>query len=107
MRLDGDRWAAGERDALDHIRIERALRQELGAAELFRFRFKDIDEELANRLALLFRIADTGQRGQELLRCINVDERNIVVPLNSATTFSASASRSNPWSRWTMRPCLT
>src|SRR5205823_11868574 len=32
VRLDGHRRAAGEGDALDHIRIERALREEIGAA---------------------------------------------------------------------------
>jgi hypothetical protein len=35
VRLDGHRGAAGEGDALDHIRIERALREEIRAAELF------------------------------------------------------------------------
>ena len=61
------------------------MRQKLGrllvvAGELFCFCFKDIDEELANRLALLLRIGDAGERGQKCLRCINVNERNIVVP---------------------------
>ena len=84
VRLDGDRRPAGERHALDHVGIECALRQESGrlpavACELFCFCFKDIDEELANRLALLLRIGDAGERGQKFLRRINVNERNIVV----------------------------
>ena len=90
VRLDGDRRAAGERHALDHVGIERALRQELGAAELFCFRLEHIDEELADRLALGLGIADALERVEEVLRRVNVDERNVVVAAEQATTFSAS-----------------
>src|SRR5690606_19440833 len=34
--LDGDRGAAGEGDAFDHVGIKRALDEEIGAAELLR-----------------------------------------------------------------------
>ena len=38
---------------LDHVGIERALRQELGAADLLRLRLERLDEEPADRLPLL------------------------------------------------------
>ncbi len=44
VRFDGDRRSAGERDALDHVGIERALRQKLGAPDFLRFGFENIDE---------------------------------------------------------------
>ena len=65
MRLDGHRRPAGERHALDHVGIERALGQELGAAELLRLRLEHVDEQLADGLALGFRIGDAFQRAQE------------------------------------------
>ena len=55
VRLDRHRGAAGEGDALDHVGIERALRQEIGAADLLGLRFEHVDEEAADGLALLSR----------------------------------------------------
>ena len=49
------RRAAGEADALDHVRIERALGQEVGAAELGGFLLEHLDEQPADGLALWFR----------------------------------------------------
>ena len=57
VRLDGDRRAAGEGNAFDHVGIERALREEIGAAELLGFLLKDLDEQPADGLALVFRVA--------------------------------------------------
>ena len=68
MRFDGDRRPACKRYALDHVGIERALRQEIGAAELFRFRLEHIDEEATDRLALELGIGDAGQRIEEIRR---------------------------------------
>jgi hypothetical protein len=39
-------------DAFDHVRVERALRQEIGAAHLARFGLEHVDEGLADELAL-------------------------------------------------------
>jgi hypothetical protein len=61
VRLDRYRRATGERHALDHVRIERALRQEFSAADLLRLRLEHIDEQPANGLALLFRVRDAGE----------------------------------------------
>ena len=56
VRLDRHRRPAAEGDALDHVGIERALRQELGAAELARLLVEDFYEEPADGLALGFRV---------------------------------------------------
>ncbi len=52
VALDGTDRPAGEGDALDHIGIERALRQEIRAAELLRLGLEDFDEQPADGLAL-------------------------------------------------------
>src|SRR5712691_1683513 len=62
VRLDGHRRSAGERHALDHVGIKRALREELGAAELSRFLLEHVDEELSNGLSLALGISDAGER---------------------------------------------
>ena len=68
VRLDGDRRAAGERDAFDHVGIERALGQELGAADLLRLLLEHVDEVLADGLALGLGIGDARERFKKLLR---------------------------------------
>ena len=78
MRLDGDRGAAGERDALDHVRVERSLREEVGAADLLGLGVEHVDEQFADGLALLFGVLDAGQRLEEDLTVVDVDERNVV-----------------------------
>ena len=79
VRFDRDRWPAGERHAFDDVGIERALRQELGAADFFGFGLEHLDEIFADNLALSFRIGDAGQRGEELLGGIDVHKGDIVV----------------------------
>ena len=78
VRLDGHRRSAGERHALDHVGIERALRQKFRAADLFRFALEHIDEELADGLALLLRVADAGERAEEQVAGLDVHQRNVV-----------------------------
>ena len=56
VRLDGDRRPAGEGHRLDDVGIERALGQEVGAAELARLLVEDVDEGGADDLALLLRV---------------------------------------------------
>ena len=65
VRLDRHRRAAGEGDALDHVGVERALRQEIGAADFFGLGVEHVDEQPADGLALLFGIADAGQLAEE------------------------------------------
>src|SRR5262245_26712066 len=78
MRLDSYRWASGERHAFDNIRIERALRKKLGAADFLRLCLEHFDEQLPDGLALLLRVLDALERLEERLRGIHVHERNVV-----------------------------
>src|SRR5215470_14488149 len=78
MRLDSYRWASGERHAFDNIRIERALRKKLGAADFLRLCLERFDEQLPDGLALLLRILDAFERFEERFRSIHVHERNVV-----------------------------
>ena len=67
VRLDGHRRPAGERHALDHVGVERALGQELGAAELLGLLLEHVDEQRADGLALGLRVGLAGQRREEAL----------------------------------------
>src|SRR3546814_13626711 len=55
VALDRHARAAGEGHAFDHVGVEGALCQEVGAAELLRFFLEHIDEFAADELALLDR----------------------------------------------------
>src|SRR6187455_3204709 len=79
MRFDGGRWAAERGSALDHVWIERALRQETDVADLVSLRLEHIDEQLADHLALDLGVGDPLQRIKELRRGINGDERDVIV----------------------------
>jgi hypothetical protein len=65
VALDGHRRPAGERDALDHVGIERALGEEIGAAELLGLFLEHVDEQLADGLALDLRIGLAFERTDE------------------------------------------
>ena len=65
MRLDRDRRAAGRRHAFDDVGIERALRQEFGAAHLCRFLLEHLDEGRADDLALALGVARRLRARQE------------------------------------------
>ena len=60
-------WAALVSDVadLDDVRVERALGQEVDPAELGRLLLEDPDELVADDLALLLRVLDAGQAGEE------------------------------------------
>ena len=79
VRLDGHRRAAGEGDALDHVGIERALRQKIRAADFLGFRVEHVDEQAADGLALDFGIGDAFELAEELLRRIHMHQRDVVV----------------------------
>ncbi len=79
MRLDGDRRPAGERHALDHVGIQRALRQKIRATNFLGFRIEHIDEQPPDGLALHFRIGDAGKLTQKRLGGVNMHQRNVVV----------------------------
>ena len=58
VALDRDRWPAGEGHAFDHIGVERALREEIRAADFLRFFLKHVDEFAADEFALCFGVGD-------------------------------------------------
>ena len=62
---------------LDHVRIDRALREPLAPpfGELGRFALEHVDEQAADDLALLLGVGDAGERRQELVAGIDVDRR--------------------------------
>ena len=75
MRLDRHTRAAGHAHALDHVRIQRALRQKVRAAEFCRLLLEHLDEQPADRLALRFRIGNALQR---------VDEQRARIPMHQS-----------------------
>src|SRR5690606_24371222 len=77
MRLDGDRGSAGERNALDHVGIERTLGKEVGAAELFGFFLEDLDEEAPDDLALGLGVGLAFELADEEVFGVDMDQRDI------------------------------
>src|SRR5690606_27730186 len=77
VRLDGDRGAASERHRFDDVGIKRTLGEELRAAELLGFFLESFDEETANDLALGFRVGLTFKLTDELVGCIDVNQRDV------------------------------
>ena len=65
VRFDRHRRAAGERHAFDHVGVERALGEEIGAAKLFGFLLEDFDEKPADRLALFLGVGFAFERVDE------------------------------------------
>ena len=61
-----DRRAAGEAHALDDVGIERALREELRAADLLRLGLEDLDEQPADGLALGLGVGLALERAEEV-----------------------------------------
>src|SRR5437764_566659 len=91
---------AGDRDAFDDIRIESTLSQKFIATmsaatillifgqQFFCRVLKDFDEFIADDLALLFRINDPAQEGEETLRGINIFELHVeIFPEDSLHDF--------------------
>ena len=77
VRLDRHRRPARERHALDHVGIERALGQELGAAGLLGLLVEHVDEERADGLALGLRVGLAGQRVEEAPARVHVHQRDV------------------------------
>src|SRR6185437_13781094 len=58
------RRGAADGDGLDHVGVESSLHQEVGV-QAAGLGFEGFDKDPANDLALLFRVGDAGERGQE------------------------------------------
>ena len=79
VRFDGNARPAGERNALDHVGIKRALCKERCAADFVGLLIEHIDKELADNLALLLRIGDSGQFLQEHRAGIHMNKRDMIM----------------------------
>ena len=58
--------------------IERALREELGAADLVRLVLEHVDEGLADELALGLRVGEPGEAVHEQRLGVHMDQRDVV-----------------------------
>ncbi len=96
VALDRHRRAAGEADALDDVGIERALREEVGAADLFRFGLEHVDELGADELALGFRIADPVEPAEEVGARVHVHQRDVVAVAEQAHDLLGLAQPHQP-----------
>ena len=81
VALDGRRRAL-DRDALDDVGVERALREEPYVTEPLRFLLEDADELGADDLALLLRVFDAGELVEEPVA--RVDDVDLEVQLARA-----------------------
>ena len=84
VALDCDAWPAGKTDAFDHIGIKRALGEEICPANLARLLLEQVDEGTADKFALLFGIGLSGKAGKEHLFCVNMHQRDVVMPFEEA-----------------------
>ena len=66
-----------DRHAFDHVRVERALPEEVEVAELLRFGLEHVDERRADGLALRLRVGHARQPVEEQLHGIGEDERQL------------------------------
>ena len=99
VALDRHRGAAGEADALDHVGIERALGEEIGAADLRRLGLENVDEGPADQLALGLGLVEPGEAAEELVGRVHMDQRECCNGCGTGeTTCSASFARIRPWS---------
>ena len=81
VRLDCDRWAAGGRVRLDHVRVEGSLHQKADiVTDLLCLAGKDVDEAMADAFPLDLGVGHAGEIRQEFLRCIDRAEVNAQVP---------------------------
>ena len=106
VALDRHARPAGEADALDHVRIERALGEEIGAADLARLVLEHVDEGLADELALGLGVGDAGEPAEEILARVHVDQRDVVAVAEQARRPARPRpSRISPWSTNTQVSC--
>src|SRR5207302_9742988 len=84
MRFDRNRGATARAYRLDHVGVERALREELDIADLVRLFVKDVDEGGADRFALFFGVGDAGELFEEQLARVAMDQRNVVMAAEEA-----------------------
>lgn len=77
VRLDSYGRPTGEAHALNNIRVQRTLRQELSTTKLCSFLFKDFDKQAADRLALDLGVLDASKSVEKQIRCIAMNQTYI------------------------------
>ena len=79
VALDRDRLLGLGAARLDHVGIDRSLRQPLGLLQLRRLAREDVDELAADDLALGLRIADAGELAEKALAGVDGDHLHVAV----------------------------
>ena len=79
MALDERGGIAGDGDALDHVGIERALREELRLAGALGRRLENFDERLADDLAFALGIGDALEPRQKQLGGVHVLQLDVEI----------------------------
>ena len=98
VALDGRRRPL-ERDALDHVRVQRALREELARSSICLGLFlEDLDELAADDLALLLGVGDARERVEEPLAGVDDAQVGLEGVAEQRLDLPASPSRSRPLS---------
>ena len=96
VALDDVRLAGLRAGRLDHVRIDRALREPANARQLRRFLFEHFDEQPADDLALALRIGLALQRVEEARFGIDANDLTPMCFANVSITWSPSPRRSRP-----------
>src|ERR1019366_3178017 len=81
VALDQGRRVVAYRDALDDVGIEGALSQEVGVPYLLERLLEDLDEGVADDLALALGVVDTPEPPEEERRRVDDPQVNLEVPL--------------------------
>ena len=102
---------------LDHVRVDRALHEEVHRADLMRDLLEDADELLADDLPLPLRLFNARQTGQEALLRVDADEIQLrpwstnthtsLSPIASLISAAATEESTPPESANSARPFPT
>ena len=89
VALDRHRGPAGEGDALDHVRVKGALRQESDralavAGDAAGLGFERVDEQFPDGLALRLGVVEPLERADEFFRRVDMDERDVEMAAEEA-----------------------
>ena len=79
VAFDRNARPAAEGHALDHVRIKRALGEEIGIVDLTRVFLEHVDEKLADGLALLLGVRDALELAKEQIAFIRMDQLHVVM----------------------------
>ena len=89
VALNRHAWPAGEGNALNDIRVKRALRQKIRAAHCIGFFFKHVDESAADNFTLFLGVGDAIQLTEKQIRCILMHQLDIEMVAEQANDLLA------------------